>query len=133
MNFTRASVGCVLYSFLFTVVEIYFNSVITIMLGSCMGENRKARCHNIVIILLVISTIVSSLEDFPIAEGAGGSFGGGDGSAGNPYVIEDVWDLQNISSNLSAHYVLKNDIDASATASWNSALSKHATPVAATM
>ena len=56
----------------------------------------------------------------PTVEGSGGSFGGGDGLAGNPYVIEDVWDLQNMSNNLSAHYVLGNDIDASSTASWNS-------------
>jgi len=52
--------------------------------------------------------------------GAGGTFGGGNGSVGNPYVITDVDDLQNMSSNLSAHYVLANDIDASATVGWNS-------------
>ncbi|MEW5937051.1 MAG: GLUG motif-containing protein [Candidatus Thermoplasmatota archaeon] len=49
---------------------------------------------------------------------AGGSFGGGNGTVGNPYIIEDVLDLQNMSANLSAHYALGNDIDASATESW---------------
>lgn len=45
---------------------------------------------------------------------AGGSFGGGTGTEGNPYLIEDVDDLQAMSSNLSAHYALANDIDLSA-------------------
>jgi len=49
----------------------------------------------------------------------GGNFGGGNGTIENPYIIEDVWDLQNMSANLSAHYALGNDIDASATANWN--------------
>jgi hypothetical protein len=52
-------------------------------------------------------------------KGINGSFGGGDGTAGNPYLIEDVLDLQNMSNNLTAYYVLKNDIDASATKGWN--------------
>ena len=76
--------------------------------------------HYLIIILIVYSLILSSWMDIPGVEAAGGTFGGGDGSSGNPYVIEDVWDLQNMSSNLSANYTLGNDIDASATASWNS-------------
>ena len=47
-------------------------------------------------------------------------FGGGSGTVGDPYVIEDVWDLQNMSKDLTAHYVLGNDIDASDTVNWNS-------------
>ena len=58
----------------------------------------------------------------PVAPLSGGSFGGGNGTAGNPYMIEDVWDLQNMSGNLSAHYALANDIDASITSGWNSGL-----------
>jgi len=45
----------------------------------------------------------------------GGSFGGGDGSAGNPYNITDVLDLQAMSGNLSANYTLVCDIDATNT------------------
>jgi len=71
-------------------------------------------------LVLALSTVASSIGHVPAAEGAGGTFGGGDGSAGNPFVIEDVLDLQNMSANLSAHYVLGKDIDASATAGWNS-------------
>ena len=49
-------------------------------------------------------------------------FAGGDGSAGNPYQISNVTELQwmgNI-SNLNKHFVLINDINASATKTWNS-------------
>ena len=45
-----------------------------------------ASCMLIGIICLVMISVDS--------EAAGGSFGGGDGSAGNPYIIEDVDDLQ---------------------------------------
>ena len=48
------------------------------------------------------------------------AFAGGDGTVGDPYQISDIDQLQDISSNLSAHYVLINDIDASATVGWNS-------------
>ncbi|MFO8110048.1 MAG: GLUG motif-containing protein, partial [Thermoplasmata archaeon] len=46
-------------------------------------------------------------------------FGGGSGTINDPYLIEDVDDLQAMEGNLSAHYALANDIDASATVSWN--------------
>ena len=73
-------------------------------------------------ILLIVPIVLSVFSGIGHigAEGAGGSFGGGNGTMGNPFIIEDVWDLQNMTSDLSAHYVLKNDIDASATVSWNS-------------
>ena len=46
-------------------------------------------------------------------------FAGGDGSEGNPYRISNVTQLQDMNLNLSAHYVLINDIDASDTVNWN--------------
>ncbi|MCK5774498.1 MAG: hypothetical protein KAH57_11975, partial [Thermoplasmata archaeon] len=47
--------------------------------------------------------------------GAGNTraFAGGDGSVGAPYQISDVDQLQDMSSDLSAHYLLINDVDAS--------------------
>ena len=68
-------------------------------------------------LFLTSMTVVIDLEE---ALGAEGSFGGGSGTDEDPFIIEDVWDLQNMSSNLSAHYVLKNDINASITKNWNS-------------
>jgi len=43
----------------------------------------------------------------------------GDGSLGNPYQINDCQKLQNMSKNLSANYVLTDDIDCSDTINWN--------------
>ncbi len=43
----------------------------------------------------------------------------GDGSPDNPYVIYNVWDLQNMTNDLEAHYILGNDIDAYVTSQWD--------------
>ncbi len=43
----------------------------------------------------------------------------GSGIPGDPYMIYDVNDLQKMSANLTAHYALVNDIDASETSGWN--------------
>ncbi|MDG6220265.1 MAG: GLUG motif-containing protein [Candidatus Thermoplasmatota archaeon] len=56
---------------------------------------------------------------FPAAEAAGGSFGGGTGAWWDPFMVEDVLDLQAMNGDLTAFYALANDIDASATAGWN--------------
>jgi len=47
-------------------------------------------------------------------------FAGGDGSEMNPYQISNVTQLQNMSANVTAHYILNDDIDASSTRGWNS-------------
>ncbi|MCK5561325.1 MAG: putative Ig domain-containing protein, partial [Thermoplasmata archaeon] len=60
-------------------------------------------------ILLDDSAVIFNVSAFP----------GGDGSPGNPYQISNVTELQNMSSNLSAHYILINDINASITTTWN--------------
>ncbi|WP_406658139.1 LamG-like jellyroll fold domain-containing protein [Methanolobus sp. ZRKC2] len=43
----------------------------------------------------------------------------GDGTESNPYQITNVNELQSMNQELSAHYVLMNDIDASETSTWN--------------
>lgn len=43
----------------------------------------------------------------------------GDGTPDDPYRIHDVDELQAMNQNLSAHYTLANDIDASETDGWN--------------
>ncbi|WP_157575426.1 hypothetical protein [Haloferax sp. Q22] len=48
------------------------------------------------------------------------AFAGGSGTSSDPYQISNVDQLQNMSSNLSAHYVLTANIDASGTREWNS-------------
>ncbi len=49
-----------------------------------------------------------------MAMAAGGTFGGGDGSPGNPYQIQDQADLQAMQNGLAAHYILANDITCAA-------------------
>ena len=43
----------------------------------------------------------------------------GTGTPEDPYMIHDVWELQDIRDDLSAHYALANDIEASVTSGWN--------------
>ena len=50
---------------------------------------------------------------------AGGAFGGGSGTPTDPYIIEDIDDLQAMQDDLEAYYALAGDIDASATSGWN--------------
>ena len=44
-------------------------------------------------------------------QAANGSFGGGTGTSGSPFIIEDAADLDAVRSNLSAYYRLANNID----------------------
>lgn len=44
----------------------------------------------------------------------------GTGTQQDPYIIQDVTDLQNVNNDLTAYYELGNDIDASDTVNWNS-------------
>lgn len=69
--------------------------------------------------LSVFTGVVASSELVTEKPFAGGTFGGGNGSASTPYIIEDVLDLQNMSANLNAYYTLGNDINASETRTWN--------------
>ncbi|MCK5773800.1 MAG: peptidase A26, partial [Thermoplasmata archaeon] len=77
------------------------------------------------VILLIISgmTALISIPDdiFPIniSKDANAFFAGGNGTASNPYQISNVTQLQNMSSDLSAHYIILNDINASETIDWN--------------
>lgn len=59
-------------------------------------------------------------EGYPFLQCIGGEpQSGEEGSESNPYKIYSISDLQAINNNLSAHYILMNDIDASATSTWN--------------
>ena len=44
----------------------------------------------------------------------------GEGTSSNPYVLTKLDELQAVQGDLSSHYVLGNDIDASETENWNS-------------
>ncbi len=55
-------------------------------------------------------------QTYPLLRGIAGQ---GHGTEEYPYIIFDVEGLQNMNNDLSAHYMLANDIDASATVGWN--------------
>lgn len=71
-------------------------------------------------VIFAFFAFVLGVGIFPIqsfaAEGVGMS---GDGSAGNPYVIMTLEQLDAVRNDLTAHYVLGMDIDASKTSNWN--------------
>jgi hypothetical protein len=71
--------------------------------------------------LTLIVTIFGGISGLPMREAyaSGGTFGSGTGTSDDPYMIEDVADLQAISNNLTAYYALSGNIDASATSGWN--------------
>ncbi len=87
-----------------------------------------SRVIRIIVALVVLSM---SIQAFAGAVPAGGDapegpassrnappFDGGDGSIEEPFRISNVDQLQNMSANRSAHYVLVADVDASATEGW---------------
>ncbi len=51
----------------------------------------------------------------PSVHAAGGTFGGGAGTAQSPYLIEDCEDLQAMEDGVTLHYALTDDIDCAAT------------------
>ena len=81
-------------------------------------------------ILLVIIFLLASFTPMLIGAGETETYGifeeqvivetlVGSGTEDDPYLIEDVHDLQNINRDLDAHYKLANDINASETLEWN--------------
>lgn len=73
--------------------------------------------------LYAIDNCVDSIEDFTgIQTSRNNIFSGGNGSLDNPYQISNISGLQNINSNLSASYILINDIDGTDTKTWNDGL-----------
>ena len=63
-------------------------------------------------ITLLLITIVLSCNSFSFS-------GNGSGTEDDPYQITNVHQLQEMNDDLSAHYILMNDIDASETREWN--------------
>ena len=75
----------------------------------------------LVLALTLIIPTLGSVVGLPVQylRAAGGAFGGGTGTPGDPYMIEDVADLQAMKNNLTAYYALSDNIDASTTSGWN--------------
>jgi len=69
--------------------------------------------------MFIVMAILLAILSAPTAAFA--FSGAGSGTSGDPYVITNVNQLQEMQDDLTAHYVLDNDIDASITATWNDA------------
>ncbi len=69
-----------------------------------------------ILALLMIATPLSVFTGISSgSEPAIVPFAGGSGTVADPYIINNTWELQNMSLNLGANYSLGNDIDASNT------------------
>jgi hypothetical protein len=77
------------------------------------GSFKRALLSTLIIASLMVILLLAPLK-------AAGFSGSGSGTAEDPCIITTVEQLQAIENNLTAHYALGNDIDASATKTWNS-------------
>lgn len=71
------------------------------------------------IAIIVVFTFMFMNSAFVLPEARAASFAGGSGTEADPYVIMTLAQLDAVRDDLSAHYVLGADIDASDTASWD--------------
>lgn len=83
-------------------------------------EEDKAYFLSVVVTPSDVFTQGESVEKLATEAVPSSVFAGGFGSKEFPYQISTVEHLQAMNTDLEAHYVLINDIDASATSSWNS-------------
>ena len=88
---------------------------------------RKVFNFKLLILLLILTIIIVGLfKIFPHAKAAVTEFSGGDGTAGNPYIISTVADLQKLATDvnngttyLGEYFKLSNDISLSGVKNWN--------------
>ena len=86
--------------------------------------NKKFYVSELIILLILtnINMGESHIDNNPCnndIKEIGVSFSGGNGTIKNPYQIEDVFQLKNISLDVNAYYILVNDINASNTKNWD--------------
>jgi len=79
--------------------------------GQYKQKTGIKRAIQLLIVVSILTVAVSGLAGIAAAEPALD----GDGTEANPYEITDVTELQEMEKDLSAHYVLVNNIDASNT------------------
>lgn len=76
-------------------------------------------------VLVFLATLIAGGGIIPMNVAAAGNTGTGpagmtgSGTAASPFLITNATQLQAMRQNLSAHYALANDIDASNTSGWN--------------
>jgi hypothetical protein len=83
---------------------------------------KKISSFILSIILILSNLLIVNMLIAPIGINNAVAFPGGNGTPGNPFQVGNVTDLQNMSADLSAHYILINDIDCTVTSGWNGGL-----------
>jgi hypothetical protein len=84
-----------------------------------MNWIQEMKKYNAIMVatLLALNALIIGLSVFPgptIVSGMSGS-----GTSGDPYQIDDVDDLQAVSTNSGLYYIITDDIEAGATENWN--------------
>ena len=101
---------------------MFINEII-LSITSNIGENFMKKFIAGLMALLMIVSPLGVMTVSVLAESSQTSpFAGGSGTIGDPYIIENVNELQGMFWFPAAHYELGNDIDASETADWNGGL-----------
>ncbi|MCX6735427.1 MAG: Ig-like domain-containing protein [Candidatus Peregrinibacteria bacterium] len=68
---------------------------------------------------LLFTIIFSGFSGWPMPKVALAAFDGGDGTIGTPYQISTCSQLQEMSGDVTANYILTGNVDCSATSGWN--------------
>ena len=89
-------------------------------MGPPMSKHEFGRRETRTFTVVLVAVLAASLLLIAGSPPASAFSGSGSGTAGNPYIITNVNQLQEMNDNLAAYYILGNDIDASATKGWNS-------------
>ena len=89
-------------------------------MGSNVAFSRGVKLKKAILVAFLCAVVLIIAAPPHGNFAAGQSFSGsGSGTAGDPYMITTVGQLQEMKNNLSAHYALGNDINASDTVNWN--------------
>jgi len=77
-----------------------------------MGNGRDVSHTSCGKRLVAFALAVCAFYVAPFAvQAAGGTFGGGNGTSGNPYIVQDAADLDAVRNGLSLYYKLGNNVD----------------------
>lgn len=85
----------------------------------CMIKKLSLICVLLILIVNFVGMTEGFAREIHEQESQSWIFSDGSGTEEDPYIIYNVHDLQNMTANLTAHYTLANDIDASETTEWD--------------
>jgi hypothetical protein len=87
------------------------------MLGGYERMRTRKAIRKVLVFGIVFVLFFVAFAGIPVNVSA--KFEGGTGTAANPYQVSTLDQLQDLDKNLNKHFILINNIDASATSTWN--------------